>query len=332
VSGGKAIVEQPERGRRLAYLARTFTRSVESRIEERYDVRRNSTGRVLEAAELASQADGCDYLFVSATETVSREVFARLAGTLKAVATLSVGYDHIDLAAAREYKVAVFTSPGVLSDACAEVAMLLLLNAARRGHEADALVRSGRWPGWAPTQLLGVGLVGRRMGILGMGRIGRAIAERARGFGLKIHYHNRKQLPAELERGAIFHATADRLLEQSDVFVISAPSSKELFGFLNRQRIGLLPSHAIVINIARGDMIDDDALIEALTSGRVFAAGLDVFYREPAVDPRYFNLENVFLTPHIGSATEETRDAMGFLLLDGLLAFEAGRVAENRIC
>jgi glyoxylate reductase len=321
-----------EQGRRLAYLARTFTSAVESGIEARYDVRRNTTGRVLNAAELAREAAGCDYLFVSPTETVSREVFDRLAGELKAVATLSVGHNHIDLDAAREYNVAVFTSPGVLTDACAEVAMLLVLNAARRGHEADALVRSGTWPGWAPTQLLGLGLTGRRMGILGLGRIGQAIAHRARAFGLEIHYHNRRRLNPEQEKGAIYHEETDRLLESSDVFLISAPSSKELSGFLDRRRIALLPDHAIVVNVARGDMIEDDALIEALSSRRVFAAGLDVFYREPAVDPRYSSLENVFLTAHIGSATEETRDAMGFLLLDGLKAFEAGEGAENRIC
>jgi lactate dehydrogenase-like 2-hydroxyacid dehydrogenase len=329
---GNAIVNQAEPGRRLVYLARQFTPSVESRIAERYEVRRNSTGRVLNAAELAGEATGCDYLFVSATETVSRDVFNKLSGTLRAVATLSVGFDHIDLTAAQDHKVAVFTSPGVLSDACAEIAMLLILNAARRGHEADALVRSGTWSGWAPTQLLGIGLAGKRLGVLGMGRIGRAIADRARGFGLQIHYHNRRRLTDDLEKGAAFHNTAEELLANSDIFLISAPSSRTLVGFLNRQRIAILPSHAIVVNIARGDMIDDNALIEALISRRVYAAGLDVFYREPAVDPRYFTLENVFLTPHIGSATEQTRDAMGFILLDGLHAFEAGNEAGNRIC
>ena len=286
----------------------------------------------MNAEQLASNAGDCAYLFVSATEAVSRLVFERLAKTLKAVATLSVGFNHVDLDAAREHHVAVFNSPGVLTDACADIAMLLILNAARRGHEADALVRSGKWPGWAPTQLLGVGLAGKRLGILGMGRIGQAAAGRARSFGLQIHYHNRKRLPAELEKGSVYHPSPEQLLAVSDIFLITAPATPDLTGFLNRERIALLPLNCIVINVARGEMIDDDALIEALTEKRVFAAGLDVFDHEPAVDPRYLALENVFLTPHIGSATEDTRNAMGFLLLDGLHALETGRNASNRLC
>jgi lactate dehydrogenase-like 2-hydroxyacid dehydrogenase len=275
---------------------------------------------------------GCDYLFVSATEQVSRLVFERLAGSLKAVATLSVGFNHIDIEAAKAHGIAVFNSPGVLTDACADLAMLLILNAARRGHEAEAMVRSGGWPGWAPTQLLGLGLVGRRLGILGMGRIGQAVADRARSFGVQVHYHNRQRLPAELEKGAVHHATAESLLEVSDIFLITAPGTPELRGFLNRERIAQLPHHAIVVNVARGEMVDDDALIDALLEKKVFAAGLDVFAGEPNLDPRYLTLENAFLTPHLGSATEETRDAMGLILLEGLLAFENGQAARNRVC
>ncbi len=286
----------------------------------------------MNAEQLASNAGDCAYLFVSATESVSRLVFERLAKTLKAVATLSVGFNHVDLDAAREHHVAVFNSPGVLTDACAEIAMLLILNAARRGHEADSLVRSGKWPGWAPTQLLGIGLTGKRLGILGMGRIGQAVAGRARSFGLQIHYHNRKRLPAEFEEASVYHPSPEGLLAVSDIFLITAPATPDLAGFLNRERIALLPPNCIVINVARGEMIDDDTLIEALTEKKVFAAGLDVFDHEPAVDPRYFTLQNVFLTSHIGSATEDTRNAMGFLLLDGLHALETGRTASNRLC
>jgi lactate dehydrogenase-like 2-hydroxyacid dehydrogenase len=317
---------------RKVYLARWLPQLVEARIAERYQIVRNPTGRAMNAEQLAASAVGCPYLFVSATETVSRLVFEKLMGALEAVATLSVGYDHIDLTAAREHQVAVFHSPGVLTDACADLAMLLVLNAARRGHEGDSMVRSGKWPGWAPTQLLGIGLVGKRMGILGMGRIGQAVADRARSFGIEIHYHNRRRLAPDAEKGAVYHETAEQLLSVSDLFVITAPGSPELAGFLNRERIRLLPQDAIVVNVARGEMIDDDALIEALRDKRVFAAGLDVFHREPVVDPRYFELENVFLTPHIGSATEGTRNAMGLILLEGLREFEAGRYAANRLC
>jgi lactate dehydrogenase-like 2-hydroxyacid dehydrogenase len=325
-------LSRPPAIHRKVFLARPFPALFEAKVGEQYQVVRNPSGLAMNADQLASSALDCSYLFVSTSETVSRKVFEAHAGTLEAVATLSVGFDHIDLQAARDHRVAVFHSPGVLTDACAEIGMLLLLNAARRAHEGDAMVRSGSWPGFAPTQLLGVGLVGRRLGILGMGRIGQAVAQRARAFGLKIHYHNRKRLPEELEQGAVYHETPEKLLAVSDIFALTAPGGPELTGFLNRERIALLPADAVVVNIARGDMIDDDALIEALSAKRVFSAGLDVFDHEPAVDPRYFRLENVFLTPHMGSATAETRNAMGFLLLEGLHALETGAPANNRVC
>jgi glyoxylate reductase len=315
-----------------AYLARSFPAALEAKIGERYQVLRNPSGCAMGAEELASNAGECDYLFVSATERVSRLVFEELAGRLKAVATLSAGINHVDLDAAQARGVAVFNSPGVLTDSCAEIAMLLILSAARRGHEGNALVRSGKWPGWAPTQLLGLGLVGKRIGILGMGRIGQAVADRARSFGVHVHYHNRRPLPDDLQKDAVYHDTPESLLRVSDIFLIAAPGAPDLAGFLNRRRIAMLPPNPIVVNVARGEMIEDDALVEALEEKRVFAAGLDVFDHEPAVDPRYLTMENVFLTPHIGSATEDTRNAMGLLLLEGLHAFENGQVARNRVC
>jgi lactate dehydrogenase-like 2-hydroxyacid dehydrogenase len=325
-------VNEAQEHRRRVYLARHFPSAVEARIAERYDIVRNESGEILSAEQLAAEATGCAYLFVSATETVSRLVFEQLAGTLEAVATLAVGYDRIDIEQARLHGVAVFNSPGVLSEACAEIGIMLLLNASRRGHEADTLVRSGNWTGWAPTQLLGLGLVGKRLGILGMGRIGQEVAARARGFGLKIHYHNRRRLPENEELNASYHETAESLLAVSDIFMICAPGTRELAGFLDHRRIALLPPRAIVINISRGDTVVDEALIAALESKRLFAAGLDVYANEPSVDPRYFKLENVFLTPHIASATEETRDAMGFILLDALEAHERGIFPANRLC
>ena len=324
--------EQHPAARRKFYLARYFPSAVETRIAARYDVVRNEGGGILSAQELAAASNRCDYLFVTATERVSRDVIASLAGTLKAIGTLSVGSDHIDLQAARDYSVAVFNTPDVLSEACAEIGMLLILNAARRGHEGNLLVRSGLWSGWAPTQLLGMGLVGRRLGILGMGRIGREVARRARSFGMTIHYHNRQRLATEMEQGAVFHDTAEQLLSQSDVFLITAPGTPELRGFLDHERIALLPENALVVNLSRGDIVNDEALVQALRSGQVFAAGLDVYANEPAVYPGYLDLQNAFLTPHIGSATRETRDAMGFLVLDGIERFEQQLPSANRLC
>lgn len=315
-----------------AYLSRRLPSAVELRIAERYDVVRNLEDVVLSPADLTNAARDCEYILTSAMQPIPREIFEELAGTLKAIGTLSVGHNHIDLDAAREFGVVVIYSPGVLSEACADLALMLLLNAARRGYEADALMRAGLWTGYAPTQLLGIGLTGRRAGILGMGRIGQAVAKRLQAFGVELHYHNRSRLDVSLEQGAVYHETPESLLSVSDFLFLLAPGSSELKLFLNRERIELLPVNAIVVNISRGDTVDDDALIEALQSGRIFAAGLDVFAGEPSFDPRYRALPNVFLTPHIASATVDTRNAMGFVVLDGLLAYEQGRKAENQLC
>ena len=315
-----------------AYLSRRLPPAVEDRIAERYDVVRNPQDTILTPEELAREATGCSYIFTSAMQPVTREVFQELRGTVKAIGTLSVGYNHIDIPAAKEFGVAVFYSPGVLSDACAELAIMLLLNAARRGYEADTVVRTDAWTGYAPTQLLGIGLTGRRAGILGMGRIGQAISKRLKAFGVTVHYHNRNRLAPNEEDGAIYHPTPDSLLAVSDFLLLLAPAAPELVRFLDHDRINLLPQGAVVINISRGEIIDDAALIGALHSGRIFAAGLDVFANEPAIDPRYRTLTNVFLTPHIASATVDTRNAMGFVVLDGIEAFEEGRPAENQLC
>ena len=312
-----------------AFLCRRFTPAVESALRERFALQVNDDDSILPSAEIARRAQGCELLFVSATEAVNAATIAQLAPTLRVIATLSVGYDHIDMAAARAAGVQVLHTPDVLSDACAEIAMMLLLNACRRGFEADRLVRSGAWAGWAPTQLLGMGLVGRRLGIFGMGRIGRAIAVRARAFGLAIHYHNRSRLDAAQEEGATYHATLDGLLAASDILMIAAPGAPSLRGTFNAERLAMLPAGAVVVNISRGDLVDDEALIAALQRGQVRGAGLDVFANEPHVHPGYRTLDNVFLSPHIGSATHETRDAMGWLLIHGVEALARGETPDN---
>jgi lactate dehydrogenase-like 2-hydroxyacid dehydrogenase len=314
---------------RKAFLCRRFTAPIENELTRRFDLGVNQDDTVLAPSDIAGRAAGAEVLFVTATEMVTADLIRTLQPGLKTIATLSVGYDHIDMAAARACGINVLHTPEVLSDACAEIAMLLMLNACRRGYEADRMVRSDSWPGWGPTQLLGMGLSGRRLGIFGMGRIGRAIATRARGFGLEIHYHNRSRLSPELEEGAIYHEDLDSLLGASEIFLIAAPGRPDLKGFLNRDRIARIPAGAVVINISRGDLIDDDALIEALQSNHLFAAGLDVYANEPKIDPRYRTLDNVFLTPHIGSATHETRDAMGWLLIRAIEALDNGKVPAN---
>jgi len=312
------------------YAAHRFTPAFEQAMDARYAVTRNLSGQLI-GDGLAAAAQGCEVLIVSLTEKVSAAVIAALAPNLKVIGTLSVGTDHIDLEAARQAGVKVLYTPDVLSEATAEIAMLLMLGAARRAAEGTRLFRSGEWAGWNPTQLLGRQLSGRRLGILGLGRIGKEVARRARGFGLDIHYHNRRPVPPEEALGATYHETSEGLLAVSDVFCIAAPSTPELKGFLDARRIALLPKNAMVVNVARGDMVDDEALIAALKSGRLFAAGLDVYRGEPNMDPRYRDLDNLFALPHLGSATVETRDAMGMLLIDGLAAIEAGQRPGNQL-
>jgi lactate dehydrogenase-like 2-hydroxyacid dehydrogenase len=314
-----------------AFVCRRFPTVIEDRLRERYRLSVNSNDSILSADAIADRAQGSSVLFVTATERIHAGVIDALSPTLRAIATLSVGHDHIDLDAARARGIAVLHTPDVLSDACAEIAMMLMLNACRRGLEGDRMVRDGAWQGWAPTQLLGKGLVGARLGIFGMGRIGRAIAQRAQAFGMQIHYHNRNRLAAELEQGARYHATLDAMLSVADVLMIAAPGSPDSRGLFDAKRLAQLPQDAVVVNISRGDFIDDTALIDALTTRRVFAAGLDVFANEPDVDTRYRALPNVFMTPHIGSATHETREAMGQLLIDGLDALRDGRTPSNRV-
>lgn len=315
--------------RPTAFLSRRFPESIEQELGRRFHLRVNHDDSILSVDELVHQARGADVLFVTATERLPADALFALQGSANIVATLSVGLDHIDLLAAQAAGISVLNTPDVLSDACADLAMMLVLNACRRGYEADQLVRSGQWAGWAPTQLLGLQLKGRRLGIFGMGRIGRCIAERARAFGLKIHYHNRR--PLEDTGDAVYHATLEGLMAQSDIFLVAAPGTPELKGIVDRERIALLPDGAVVVNISRGDLIDDQGLINALQTGAVFAAGLDVFANEPAVNPGYRRLSNVFLTPHIGSATNETREAMGWLLINGIDQLRQGKTPLNLV-
>ncbi|MCH7794703.1 MAG: D-glycerate dehydrogenase, partial [Proteobacteria bacterium] len=221
--------------------------------------------------------------------------------------------------------------PDVLTDSTADITLLVLLGAARRAYEGQRMVREDKWFGWTPTQLLGVQVSGKRLGILGMGRIGLAVAKRARGFDMEIHYHNRNRLAPELERGARYHAEAEAMLGHCDFLSINCPATPETHHFLDARRIALLPERAIVTNTARGAIVDDEALIAALKSGRLAAAGLDVFEGEPDIHPGYRGLPNVFILPHMGSATLETRNAMGFKCLDNLDALFAGAEPPDRV-
>jgi Lactate dehydrogenase and related dehydrogenases len=313
------------------FVACDLPESVQSVFTERFDAQCNAKKRSLMPSEIVEGVQGKDVLVITATDRLDAELVDQLPASIKVVCTYSIGMEHMDIDALKRRGTAVLATPDVLSESCADVAILLMLGAARRVVESSALVRTGQWTGWTARQLLGVDLWGRRLGILGMGRIGRAIAKRAQGFGMAIHYHNRSRLPAELESGAVYHDTLVSLAEHSDFLCVACPSNAGTRGLVNADIIARLPPDAVVCNIARGDIIDDEALVPALQSGKVAAAGLDVFAGEPDVHPAYRSLPNVFGLPHIGSSTQGTRVAMGRLLCEGIAAHFAGSVPVNRV-
>lgn len=250
---------------------------------------------------------------------------ARLPRSLKIIANASAGYENVDVDACRAAGVIVTNAPDVLSDSTADLAMLHILAASRRAHEYEMIMRSGWRKRFGMPDMLGLRPSGKTLGIVGMGSIGRALAKRARAFDMKILYHNRRRLAPELEGDAVYFPDLDEMLPQSEILSLHLPGGSTDGPIMTRARIALLPPHAVLVNTARGSVIDEDALIEALKSKALFAAGLDVFQNEPNFDLRFAALPNTFLTPHVASATVETRDAMGFLALDNLAAVLAGQ-------
>lgn len=312
-------------------ITRKLSPNTEARAAKDYDVRLNPEDQVYTTDELLQKLDGVDAVLPCHSEHFSADVTARLPDRLKIIANHSVGVDHCDLAALKEKGVVVTNTPDVLSDATAEIAFLLLLGAARRASEGDRMMRAGEWDFWSPAFMVGTQVTGKRLGIVGMGRVGQVMAQRGRAFDMEIHYYNRSRLPADLEAGAIYHESVEDLLPVCDHLSLHCPATPETTGLLNAERIALLPDGAIVVNTARGALIDEDALIAGLKSGKVAAAGLDVFVTEPGGNPALAELENIFMMPHIGSATWETRDAMGFRALDNLDAYFAGEEPVDRV-
>ena len=305
----------------VVLVTRKLTDSVEQKLGEHFETILNPDDKLYSTAELLFLAEQVDAILPCHTEKFSAETIALLPARIKAIANYSVGVDHVDLEAAKEKQIIVTNTPDVLSDATAEIAMLLMLGAARRASEGERIIRNQQWKDWSPAFMVGQQITNKRLGILGMGRVGQVLARRARGFDMSIHYHNRKPLNSNDEQGAIYHPTAEELVSEIDVLSINCPASENTQGLVNEQLIAKLPAHAIVINTSRGVIVDDDALIDALKSGRIAGAGLDVFNGEPdSIHPQYRQLDNVFLLPHIGSATEETRQAMGFRAIENLIA------------
>jgi lactate dehydrogenase-like 2-hydroxyacid dehydrogenase len=308
-----------------------FVDAVESRLQQDFELRRKKNGSRFPLEELLLAADGADAMLVTPADRLDAAFFTRVASSVKVIATHSVGYDHIDLKAAAARKIAIAYLPGISTDAVADITLLLLLGASRRAYEALQVVRSGNWNPSDLTLLLGWQLTGKILGIYGMGRIGQAVAKRARGFGMKIHYHDPHRLSPEIEGDAIFHDNLYDLLRVSPFLSVNAPETKQTHHFLDAKAMACLPRGAIVVNAARGGMVVDEDLIAALKSGQVAAAGLDTYEGEPNLNPGYLLLQNTFLLPHIGAATVETRTAMGMLALDNIDAVLGGSPAPSLV-
>ena len=312
-------------------VTRKLPANVEDRITRDYSGIFNPDDRLYSTEELLSLSEQADAILTCHTEHFSAQVIERLSDRIKAIATYSVGVDHCDLDAAKRKSIIVTNTPDVLTNATAELTILLILGAARRASEGDRLIRAGKWNTWSPAFMVGTEVTGKRLGIIGMGRVGQVTAKRARGFDMEIHYHNRRRLDSDTEKGAIYHENLDSMLPVSDFLALHCPSVPETQDLLNAKRIDQLPDGAIVVNAARGAVVDEGALIDALKSGKLAAAGFDVYKNEPSIRKDFAALHNALLLPHVGSATKETRDAMGYRALDNLDAIFAGKEPKDRV-
>ncbi len=315
----------------IVLVTRKLPDAVEDRLAENYEVRLNPDDVLYSADELIERAQGADAILPCHTEHFTPEVVDGLPESVRIVANFSVGVDHCNLEAFRKRGIVVTNTPDVLSDATAEIAILLMLGAARRAGEGERMMRDGSWKDWSPAFMVGHSVTGKRLGIIGMGRVGQTVAKRARGFDMEIHYYNRSRLPEDLEQGAVYHDSIESVLAVSQILSLNCPATPETTNLLSAERIALLPDGAIVVNTARGALVDEDALAQALTSGKIAAAGLDVYKTEPGGNREIAQLPNTFLLPHIGSANKETRDAMGYRAIGNLDAFFAGKEPGDRV-
>ena len=307
------------------WITRRLSDATLERAKLDYDVVINYDDAPGTADQLIAASADFDAIIPCHSEHFSADVVAQFSDRLKIVANHSVGVDHCDLPALKGRGIAVTNTPDVLSDATAELAMLLMLGAARNAVAGDRTVRTGAWDSWSPAFMVGKQVTGARLGIIGMGRVGRAFAAKARGFDMDIHYYNRTELTADQAQDATYHDSIDSLLGVADFLSLHCPATPGTTNLMNADRFAQLPTGAVLVNTARGALVDETALMSALDQGQVAAAGLDCFQVEPGGNPAFAAYDNIFMLPHIGSATRKTRDAMGFRALDNLDAFFAGR-------
>jgi len=306
---------------------------IETRMMELFNCRLNITDAPMGQAELIDAVREAEVLVPTVTDRIDAAVISQAGPKLKLVASFGTGVDHIDLKTARQRGVTVTNTPGVLTEDTADMTMAMLLALPRRLSEGERLVRSGQWTGWGPTSMLGHRIWGKRLGIIGMGRIGQAVARRAKGFGLAVHYHNRRRvhpdIEAELE--ATYWESLDQMLSRMDIVSIHCPHTPATYHLLSARRLKLLQSHAYIVNTSRGEVIDENALARLLEAGELSGAALDVFEHEPAINPKLLGLENVILLPHMGSATIEGRIDMGEKVIINIKTFADGHTPPDRV-
>jgi len=315
----------------VLWITRKLSDATLARASENYEVIIDKNDGLHSSDEIIAMSAKVDAILPCHSEIFSEPVARQLDQRVKIIANHSVGVDHCNLIALKERGIVVTNTPDVLSDATAEIAMLLLLGAARRAIEGDTLVRTGKWDFWSPSFMVGKQITGHRLGIIGMGRVGQVMAKRARGFDMEVHYFNRTRLEPDLEQGAIYHESIESLLPVAEFFSLHCPATPQTIKLMNRERLSLLPDGAIVVNTARGSLIDEGAFLTAIKSGKISAAGLDCFGTEPGGNPEFSKFKNIFMLPHIGSATGQTRDAMGFRALDNLDAFFSDRTPKDSL-
>ncbi|MFN3370565.1 MAG: 2-hydroxyacid dehydrogenase [Sphingomonadaceae bacterium] len=315
------------------HVTRRLPQAVETRMAELFDVELNLLDLPLSPEKLRAAVAQADVLVPTVTDVIDAALIEAAGPDLRLIANFGVGVDHIDLAAARARGITVTNTPGVLTEDTADMVMALILSVPRRLAEGEKLIRAGAWAGWSPTGMLGHRIGGKRLGIVGMGRIGQAVAHRARAFGLSIHYHNRRRLPGAIERPleATWWPTLEAMLERVDIVSLNCPETPETHHLINDARLRLMQRHAYLINAARGTLVDEAALADCLARGGIAGAGLDVFEHEPAIDPRLLELPNVVLLPHLGSATFEGRQAMGEKVITNIRVFADGHRPPDQV-
>jgi lactate dehydrogenase-like 2-hydroxyacid dehydrogenase len=312
------------------FVTRKLLEENENKLKELFDVKLNVNDKIYSAQEIIDESKDCDGILSSVTDPVNADTISKLSSSIKIIANGAVGFGNIDFKAARAKGISVTNTPDVLTDATADIQILLLLGASRKAYEGRIAAETQSWK-WSWDFLLGKQMSNKRLGILGMGRIGRAVARRAKGFGMEIHYHNRSKLSADLEDGAIYHKDLKSLFEQSEFLSINCPATPETIKIINKETLGFLKENTVVANAARGDVVDDDAMVASLKSGKVFAYGLDVYNGEPKIHPEYLKLKNIFLLPHLGSATKRTRWDMAYRATANLDDFFNEKIPKDLI-